>query len=129
MKVEELTGTPLDCWVARAIGWSGPIKYRENQDTLVWHKDGVSLTSFFQNVKSWKPSSNWSQGGPIIEREHISVVPSGAKWDAYANAGYTGPDGQVDSKTPIIWEAPTYLVAAMRAYVASKFGDEVPDEA
>lgn len=71
-------------------------------------------------------STDWSQGGPIIEREEI---------DTYC---YTSPKV---SEAAGLWIAeitgtgfkgrgPTPLIAAMRCYVASKLGDEVevPDE-
>jgi len=70
----------------------------------------------------WNYSSDWSQGGPIIERERIEVVPShnGKGWDAYMHHYHIGTEE--GSKTA--------LQAAMRCYVASRCGDtvEVPDE-
>ena len=67
----------------------------------------------------FNPSTNWVQGGSIIEREKISVW-----WDGVWHAKYDGcrPDQVQDADAP--------LIAAMRCYVASKLGDEVevPDE-
>lgn len=66
-------------------------------------------------------SADWSQGGPIIEREKIGVryighSIEGEIWDASIN------DEEIEGPTP--------LVAAMRCYVASKLGEEVdvPEE-
>lgn len=88
----------------------------------------VGLCFYIRDVESgervlFNPAENWSQAGPIIEREWINVVKShdGACWQAASerwmleDAPHTGP---------------TPLVAAMRCYVASKLGDEVevPDE-
>lgn len=63
-------------------------------------------------------STNWSQGGPIIERESLLVRPS-----------FTDERGKW---TSILWASasffesgPTPLIAAMRCYVASKLGDEI----
>ena len=59
-------------------------------------------------------SSDWAQGGPIIERGGISLeCDEFARW--HANGG---------------WSSDTPLLAAMRCYVVSKLGDEVevPDE-
>ena len=70
----------------------------------------------------FEPSENWADGGPIIERERISVEPCfDLKWVAIRTEG---PDSAFEE------EGPTPLVAAMRCYVASKLGDEieVPDE-
>lgn len=95
------------------------------------------------------PSTDWSQGGSIIEREHITVVCAEGDYSSELH-GYTtfwvadygrqtcetayGPQGDnrgqhyqipADSIT-----GPTPLIAAMRYFVASKMGDEVevPDE-
>ena len=62
-------------------------------------------------------STDWAQGGPIIERERICLIDQGGDyWQALW--GWKEAFG------------PTPLVAAMRCYVASKLGDEVevPDE-
>jgi hypothetical protein len=64
-------------------------------------------------------STDWAQGGPIIEREMIELVPqSPALWDAMYRNQHIPHDG------------PTPLVAAMRCFVALKLGDEVdvPDD-
>lgn len=66
----------------------------------------------------FNPSENWSQGGPIIERENICLVElnNTGIWRAFCG------DKQVNGPTP--------LIAAMRCFVASKLGDEVdiPEE-
>ena len=67
----------------------------------------------------WQPSTDWAQGGPIIERERMTVRRyTDALWDASI--------GRLD----YVADGPTPLVAAMRCYVASKLGDEVeiPEE-
>jgi len=74
----------------------------------------------------WTPSTDWLQGGAIIEREKIDVMWCGDRWCAYtADAECTtGDDRQ------LVTEGATPLIAAMRGYVASKLGDEVelPEE-
>jgi hypothetical protein len=65
-------------------------------------------------------STDWSQGGPIIEKERICVSAhaDGANWQAWIS--FYRP----------MYEAPTPLIAAMRCYAASKLGDEIdiPEE-
>lgn len=102
MKVSELKGMMLDYWVADAEGMLRM----------------VSGTPEFR-LGGYSPSTQWEHGGPIIDREierlmHCSSVP-GMQWHATNNArgGFYGDTG---------------LIAAMRAYVASKYGEEVPDE-
>jgi hypothetical protein len=66
-------------------------------------------------------STDWSQGGPIIERENIDLIsstPSDPLWQAMQWRFAHGAKG------------PTPLIAAMRCFVASRLGYEVdvPDE-
>jgi hypothetical protein len=63
-------------------------------------------------------SSTWAEGGPIIEREWISVWQVGNKYWKADIGGLHSHNGA------------TPLIAAMRCYVASKLGGEVdvPDE-
>lgn len=71
----------------------------------------------------YSPSTNWAQGGPIIEREKINLSAyeldddgaSNPGWQAWPNYGMS--DWYLSGPTP--------LIAAMRCYVASKLGDEV----
>jgi hypothetical protein len=112
MKTSELTGAALDWAVALCNGIVDK-----------WFDSG-HLTV---NGEIYSPSTDWSQGGSIIEREKIAVrfepechwlfAPPEATW----LANYNGV-GE--------WHGPTPLVAAMRCYVASKLGDEVdvPEE-
>jgi hypothetical protein len=64
-------------------------------------------------------STDWAQGGPIIEREMIELVPqSPALWEAMYRNQHIPHDG------------PTPLIAAMRCFVASRLRDEIeiPEE-
>lgn len=66
-------------------------------------------------------SAFWAVGGPIIEREDIIVERSGGSWIAKkANLSGTYYAFHQTGKS--------YLIAAMRCFVASQFGDEVPNE-
>jgi hypothetical protein len=70
-------------------------------------------------------STDWAQGGPIIEREVI--VLTHPKYDCWTATGQDPTDLDV----PLYQEdGPTPLIAAMRCYVASKLGHkvEIPDE-
>jgi len=102
MKTNELSGTDLDWAVARA----------EEQPHRI-----VSGLVFIPGGDNWNPSSNWEQGGPIIEREQIAIFLNG-------DDEWTAEDGWYRAS------GPTPLIAAMRCYVASKLGDkvEIPEE-
>lgn len=99
MKTSELTGAALD-WAV----WS--IEFKDAHKT-----DDVDL--LYEALQPYKPSTEWSQGGPIIERESIALTVGHieAHWGAACGV-YRGY-----GSTP--------LVAAMRCYVAAKLGDEV----
>ena len=114
MKTSELTGALLDQWVARAEGKCATTNPKEWGNALINDFGRLSIAKgSWDCAKYFEPSKNWRHGGPIIEQQKMYV-----EWDA---------DGfwvahTVDSKTV---QGPTLLIAAMRAYVAGKFGDEV----
>jgi hypothetical protein len=138
MKTSELTGAALDWAVAKCEGF--------DPETLNT-KTGV-VYSLRYGV--YTPSTDWSQGGPIIEREGISVIqlesesiPDArgfwqgkyqAQWGAVigerhsleenhgSQGDYWGRSYHVDREAVI---GPTPLIAAMRCYVASKLGDNI----
>lgn len=102
MKTAELTGALLDYWVARAEG-------------LNVYMDGelVEVEDKHENWRAYYPSTDWAQGGPLIEKYEISVDATFAMW-----AADTGP---------VSGEGDTPLVAICRAVVRSVYGDEVPE--
>ena len=80
---------------------------------------GMSDKTIILNVTKGaiSPSTNWAQGGPIIERERIRI-------DCPWNPGPFEATCKIDGVTG--WcKGPTILTAAMRCYVASKLGDEI----
>ena len=85
--------------------------------------NGDALDTGFILEGGYTPSTDWAQGGPIIEREGIAVQP---EW--VATLAYENDD---DAKTQYSEaEGPTPLIAAMRCYVAARLGDtvDVPPE-
>jgi len=108
MKVAELNTPELDYWVAKAEGW---ILDQENDD-WIFHSEAIIGQKFY------KPSTDWSQGGPIIEREHIWIFPFGRKWLSRC-------DEEKRRFRDMLADTP--LIAAMRAFVASKFGEDVKE--
>lgn len=114
-KVSELEGALLDAAVAKAEGmqhaeWgSGAFVPIVRRDGMLWIDEWCDGSS----LKPYTPSSQWHLGGPIIERERIEVGP--ARWDTDWYGATTMHNAS----------GPTPLIAAMRAYVASKLGEEV----
>jgi len=106
--------------------------------------------------RSYQPSTNWAQGGPIIERENITIIRANdeyecdekgfttlkripqwfaetSQWTGHSTT--TSYEGENMEPTFMVEEewgcyGPTPLIAAMRCYVASKLGEEVeaPEE-
>lgn len=124
MKTSELIGPALDWAVAKCegitlSGFKVSKCYRQGADYSFkpngWYVGGGT---------EYMPSLHWHDGGPIIEREEICLQKVGffgedeefGPWAASGagNSGY----------------GPTPLIAAMRCYAASKFGDEIelPEE-
>jgi len=112
MKTAELIGPALDWAVAKCEG----VKW----DPL-WKRFTVPDPQNAALSIDFTPSTDWSQGGPIIDRENIGTWPPD---DAHPH-WTAGMAGVMQAMT-----GPTPLVAAMRCYVASKLGDEVeiPEE-
>jgi len=120
IKTEDLTGPALDWAVARCEGLLA-FGYETDGERL-W------ITLSTGETELYMPRMDWSQGGPIIEREEIGIrrnapCSDGRQWEASGSitakgAGYRWGYG------------PTPLIAAMRCYVASRLGEEVeiPDE-
>lgn len=106
MKTSELTEEGLAYAVAIAEGARNHIRI---VDGKVFIKDCDTLIPCAF-------SSDWSQGGPIIEREKIECLHEAGVWYVDSPWGH--------------FIGPTPLIAAMRCYVASKLGDEVkiPEE-
>jgi hypothetical protein len=71
-------------------------------------------------------STDWAQGGPIVEREGMGLWVYQWNEQGEAEQGWYAEDKDGDH----VQAGPTPLTAAMRCYVASKLGDEVevPDE-
>ena len=112
IKTAELTGAALNWAVAQAELTQED--YRERG--LLVHRIGYG-----QPMPPY--STDWAQGGPIIERERLWLQPEIGK-EGTANAWYCV------ALTPFDAYGTTPLIAAMRCYVASKLGDEVdvPEE-
>lgn len=132
MKVSELTGADLDYWIAKAEGLNPtvakgiPEQPREKWYVRAWAQPAENTLIPFD----YEPSKRWDQAGPIIEREHIALVCYEhlhvLTWEAFHNADLNMDGAPVTLSGVGVGSTP--LVAAMRAYVASKFGNEVPEE-
>ena len=115
MKTAELKGAALN-WAVAECEFVGTPPIKE-----------VSGVLYTVEGDYWNPSTVWAHGGPIIEREEISIsrefAASKVEWAAWTPA-------PIRDDAEAFGYGPTPLIAAMRCYVASKLGDEVdiPEE-
>lgn len=122
-KVSELEGALLDAAVAMAeglawrIGLRHPADWPKNQSVAYVSELRPGVFETGQGL-AFMPSGSWSAGGPIIERACISLDP-----ESRSPAGLLWLASVTD--ITVWYPGPTPLIAAMRAYVAAKIGEEV----
>jgi len=137
MKTSELTRHALNWAVAQAEGdkvYRPRLGRPSDWDKEAYLKDGSDdrWVVRVQNPRvahfvdwTYDPSGSWMQGGPIIEREGISIVKQGDAADWVASVyNHNQDDWHLHTA------GPTPLIAACRCYVASKLGDDIniPEE-
>lgn len=123
----------LDLAVARALGASvehvntGPgwmvvlpgvgramlVGPPELPNTVTVVRDGHSMVVQMR----YSPSTDWAQAGPIMEREKIMIIPPADEYHDWVANVADAPGGKDEGI------GPTPLIAAMRAFVASKAAD------
>ena len=129
IKVSEATGPVLDWMVAKCLGADFVHNDREYStiSDKVWARGGSQERRY---------STDWSQGGPIIEREQMFVIPWNQVPDSTRKYPFKAEDWKAQTYRQGVYQdseaqyGHTPLIAAMRCFVASKLGDEVevPDE-
>jgi hypothetical protein len=136
MKVSDLQGGMLDYWTALADEswkWAHDLlptmtldptfsgaeyepEWQDGYGEIVGACILIPSNPFHQDRLLFRPSTNWDHGGPIIERQRIWLSDDEGEWLASCHPDHT-----------LIQEGKTPLIAAMRACVASKYGDEIPN--
>lgn len=123
IKTQDLIGAALDWAVAKCE--QKPLVFRGRK----WPTDGAATVEYAPWAvhpvvngsgpfvaslcnSTYSPSTDWNQGGPIIERERIDL-----QWVERKGSGPVWRTFHADGPTP--------LVAAMRCFVESRLGDEV----
>lgn len=136
MKVQDLTGVQLDWAVAKAEGDLYP-----RGDVMVLEGKLFSIEPGEYEIPDiwckYNPTDSWHLAGPIIEREGINLsvdYQDDALSDDMVQIGWKGNlwnDSVPGTAGFLQWAyGPTPLIAAMRAYVMAKLGDEIniPEE-
>lgn len=119
--VSELEGAQLDWAVAVADGqgddvWLSGFEDVEDAETLERvPRRWCMVKCPYDGEKAFMPSEEWVEAGHIIQREQISIlwVPQHGQWES----GYDCEQNEGCGDTP--------MIAAMRAFVTCKLGDEV----
>ena len=119
IQTQDLIGAALDWAVAKA---SQPV-YSDAALVAAVRGGYDGIGTYHE---PFNPSTHWSQGGPIINREAHNLFKhnGGTEWCCACNVPR-------DEYTAIVTaDGPTPLIAAMRCFVASKLGPtvEVPEE-
>ena len=108
IKTNELIGPALD-WLASKC----------NGDFALYHdiEEGHRFLNLWTDSAFLHYSSNWAQGGVILEREEIGFAKYGP------NGTWKAVIGEIPRGIPCY--GPTPLIAAMRCYCCAKLGEEI----
>ena len=116
IKVSEATPLQLNWLVAKCENYTNSIRINRFKE---W--EDLGRTQLQDNEYTlWSPLTDWSQGGPIIDRE----------WDTLMRLLQAKNSHHGDMWTEYMLNSQSVLVVFMRCLVVSKIGDtaEVPDE-
>lgn len=118
----ELSGVALDWAVAQVVGQELIVMTEIRNAHFIREKR--LITPGYDSA--YCPSTEWGDGGPLIDRFDITIM----RIDGFSQVGplyqvmqsFSGLHLGGDRMMPV---APTRLIAACRAIVAAKLGDEV----
>lgn len=114
VRTADLIGPALDWAVAKADGL--PLSEEACQD------DFILIGTGFGDLERFNPSTNWSQGGPLIEKHRLRAHP--ARSEGAWSVGWCFDSGVWNPRFEH-WQGESLLIAACRAIVAAKLGDMV----
>lgn len=126
-KIDDLEGRLLDEAVALAQGWRRA-NFVKMTCSLVFDEAGAYWSSEDEMkslVHRFRPSRQWDDAGPVIEAAGVALAPARTGvgkgciegWRARIDDHEAGLAHETRAKAP--------LLAAMRCYVLSKFGESV----
>ena len=145
IKTADLIGPAIDWAVAKCEGLPlrrDPMGFKTGQQAGWWVWGGEGQNEIVGHLKTrrnqhdgYSPSTNWSQGGPIIEREKLSA----SYWGDKSKFGqHSKPEQWWEARHPThrtqsrrtVGFGPTPLIAAMRCYCCAKLGEyvDIPEE-
>lgn len=122
VKVSELPDIAL-CYVICLLEMPN-LKWGET--VSIHHASRQIVVPELPEFDCYSPFLSWKMFGPIIEREQLQLQTSQGEWVASTPRAV-----EIGGSRKYCFSAgPSPLIAAMRCYVASKFGDtiEIPEE-
>lgn len=126
VKTAELIGPTLDWAVAKAAEYEPSVYRADGLDGSVSYDIGLPTMSVKKPYTRWSPSTDWSQGGHLLERlGDVEIMQRAA--DDFLIFEREGLDtGSAEWRQ----EGPTLLIAICRSLVAKELGDvvQVPAE-
>lgn len=113
VKTAELEGAALDWAVALADG--------RDMGLFVPCGSRVQICGMWSSGCTWAPTTDWAQGGPLIEKHNAAIVSmGGGVWGAEIDAEY-----YMYEALSISHEGATPLIALCRAVVGWVIGETV----
>lgn len=119
VQVSELSGEALDWAVAQCESLPvvyDPMGFRSGSEAGYWIWDDAPQGKMSKVGRQYSPSTNWAQGGEIIERLEISLGSPNPIETAWCAMTWRCKAKQ---------EGATALIAAMRCYVQVKLGTTI----
>ena len=127
VKVAEATNEQLNWLVARIESTASPTDM-DSANILLYRT--IATNAWMYNKRAIHYSTDWSQMGPIIEREGVHLFqPVDSHFKPLSQWVAALPYNSTSTLKRCSY-GPTPLIAAARCYVVSKLGDtvEVPEE-
>ena len=125
VKTQDLISPALDWAVAKCEGHRTKL---EGWPSYVTYVPAGKRSDY-----KYEPSTNWKQGGPIIDREGIGLLPAdghrGGQCEAFKYRR-THHDLCIEDGITHRMFGPTPLIASMRCYCCAKLGEfvNIPEE-
>jgi len=130
VKTSDLIGPALDWAVATIEGYGCQF---DDEVSGPWLVPQEGFLHDEKPLSKFSPSTNWNQGGPIIERENFTIERN-VKQRGCAVIGfhewYVSSPENYGGLIRYSGSGPTPLIAAMRCYCCAKLGEyvDIPEE-
>jgi len=121
--VKDLSGAALNWAVALVVDYKTALEENDHgpDEWIIIGREDMYLTRDPDKFCVWSPSTDWSQGGPLIEKYHVDLhYPHGRD-----GLGWWAQAGTHMESNPLAAIDATPLIAVCRAIVAAKLGDIV----